>query len=162
MLDRQLRDLLCACYLKPVDVVFRDRRFFREPPDHHWLVRDAAARPIAQVSVHERALIQDWRRIPMGGIAEVCVHPDHRGRGLVRQMLRAAHGWLAAREFRFAMLFGNPQVYTSSGYVTVSNVSCEEYDAAGLPHRKPIAPMVCQLGAQPWPVDPILLPGLTF
>lgn len=107
VLDQQLRDLLCACYLKPVDVVFRDRRFFREPPDHHWLVRDAAARPIAQVSVHERALIQDWRRIPMGGIAEVCVHPDYRGRGLVRQM-------------------------------------------------------VCQLGAQPWPVDPVLLPGLTF
>jgi len=161
-LDRQLRDLLSICFVKPGDVVFKERRFFREPPEHHWLVRDESVRLIAQVSVHERALMQDWRRIPIGGIAEVCVHPDCRGRGLVRHMLHAVHGWLAGREFLFAMLFGKPEVYTTSGYATVSNVWCEEYDAAGLPHRKPLTPMVCQVGPRPWPVDPVFLPGLTF
>src|SRR5450759_3875792 len=104
------------------------------------IVRADSSRTIAHVAVHERALMQDWRRISIGGIAEVCVHPDCRGRGLVRHMLHAVHGWLTDREFLFAMLFGKPEVYTTSGYVTVSNVWREEYDAAGLPHRKPLTP----------------------
>jgi hypothetical protein len=161
-LDRQLRDLLSVCFVKPVDNIFTERRFFREPPEHRWLVRDDSGRPIAQVAVHEKAVMHEWRRLPIGGVAEVCVHPDCRGRGLVRHVMAEAHDWLAARKFLFAMLFGKPEVYTSSGYSTVSNVWCEEYDATGMPHRKQLTPMVRALGSEPWPVDPVLLPGLTF
>jgi len=154
--------LLSACFRKPCDAVFHDRRFFREPPRHRWLARDDAGRLVAQLAVHERAAMAGWRRIEVAGVAEVCVHPDYRGKGLVKTLFSAAHPWLAARRFAFAMLFGDPKVYASSGYTAVSNIIGEEPDADGVLRRKALTPLVRPLASDPWPAEPVLLPGLVF
>lgn len=88
-LDREIRELLSACFIKPGDEVFRDRRYFTEMPSRRWLLRDEG-RLVAHVAVHERT-IEDGIR--MLGIAEVCVTPTHRGRGLMQGLLKAVHEW---------------------------------------------------------------------
>ena len=57
--------------------------------------------------------------VAIGGVADVCVHPQYRGRGFVHQMLKVVHEWLSSHDFSFALLFGDPRVYASSGHVPV-------------------------------------------
>ena len=120
-LDRQLRTLLALCFTRPCDVVFRDRRYFHEPPRWRWFVRDAAGELIAHVAVHDKRIGTGAGELRIAGIAEVCVHPQHRGHGLVRDLLVTVHAWLIAQDIPVAMLFGDKKHYTSSGYRNVSN-----------------------------------------
>ena len=120
-LDRQLRLLLSTCFTKPVDIVFRDRRYFHEPPRWRWFMRDDVGELIAHIAVHDKLIGTTAGEFRIAGIAEVCVHPQQRGRGLVRDLLATAHPWLVAHDFPVAMLFGDKKVYSSSGYRVISN-----------------------------------------
>lgn len=159
-LDAELRALLCACFTKPQDVVFRERRYFKEPPGHRWLIRDEDGLLAAHVAVHEKMVeLGGWGR-PIGGIAEVCVHPDRRGHGHVRTLLADIHAWLTAREVPFAVLFGDPRFYASSGYVSVSNLFLRaDPSAAWAPAT---GAMVKPLLAEPWPAGEVHLSGPAF
>ena len=100
--------------------------------------------------------------IQVGGVADVCVAADHRGMGLVKTMLGKIHDWMAARETPFAMLFGQPHVYASSGYAVIEN----ELQASNSIARSWIPmkgkPMVKSLADIPWPSCRIDLRGPTF
>ena len=120
-LDRQLRSLLPVCFNSPGGAIFADRRYFHEPPRWRWFVRGAPGELIAHVAVHDKVIGTTAGERRIAGIAEVCVHPGHRGHGLVRELLATAHPWLAARDIPFAMLFGNDFVYSSSGYQKIAN-----------------------------------------
>lgn len=159
-LDRELRDLLTLCFTKPQDVVFRDRRYFREPPAHRWLCRDAAGRLIAHAAVHDKRVEAGGSAIRIGGIAEVCVHPDARGQGLVHVLLRAIHAWLVERGVAFAVLFGNPKVYASSGYLPVANVRVRAADGGAW--EPGVGAMARPLGQVPWPAGEVNLVGPRF
>ncbi|MEI8316170.1 MAG: GNAT family N-acetyltransferase [Verrucomicrobiota bacterium] len=121
VLDRQLRALLALCFTRPCDVVFRDRRYFHEPPRWRWFVRGASTELIAHIAVHDKRILTATGELRIAGIAEVCVHPEHRGHGLVRELLATAHTWLAEQGIPAAMLFGDKKHYTSSGYRNISN-----------------------------------------
>ena len=159
-LDRELRGLLSTCFTKPQDVVFRERRHFKEPPAHRWLIRGPDGLLAAHVAVHEKMVEIGGRGRPIGGIAEVCVHPDQRGRGHVRAMLAEIHAWLAAREVPFAVLFGDPRIYTSSGYVAASNLFLRA-DPPGA-WAPATGAMVKPLLAEPWPAGEVHLAGPAF
>ena len=73
-------------------------------------------------------------------------------------MLLCIHDWLSQHGFAFAVLFGDPLVYGSSGYVQVNNLSCDA-DAGG---RKQVTAMVKELSETPWPASAVYLPGPTF
>ena len=88
-LDAEIRGLLTTCFTKPQDVVFRDRRYFIDPYPHRWVIRDPRARMVAHSGVHEKQLEAGGRVVAIGGIAEVCVHPDWRGNGYVAPMSQA-------------------------------------------------------------------------
>lgn len=159
-LDRELRALLSLCFTGPQDVVFRDRRYFKEPPRHRWIVRDDAGRLVAHVAVHEKMIEVGVRGRPIGGIAEVCVHPDHRGRGHVRAMLSDIHAWLAAREIPYAVLFGDPRVYASSGYIPAPNLmvlseTTGTWEASSHAMARPLL-------ADSWPAGAVRLIGPGF
>ena len=121
-LDHELRGLLTTCFTKPQDVVFRDRRYFREPYPHRWVIRNENNAIVSHIGVHEKQVEAESRTFHIGGIAEVCVHPDYRGNGYVRMMLKCIHVWLFEHGFAFAVLFGHTLVYHSSGYVQVTNL----------------------------------------
>ena len=74
-------------------------------------------------------------------------------------MLRHVHPWLIRHGFPFAALFGAPDIYGSSGYVQVKNLT---YDADPPKGREPVTAMVKELANTPWPVCPVHLRGPRF
>ena len=89
-LDLELRGLLTTCFTKPQDVVFKYRRFFREPYPHRWVIRDENDAIVAHIGVHEKQVETECSTYRIGGISEVCVHPNYRGKGYVRMMQNAS------------------------------------------------------------------------
>lgn len=73
-------------------------------------------------------------------------------------MLECVHAWLAEQQFPFAVLFGDPKVYGSSGYVEVDNLWLNEDGK----RWKPVKGMMSQIGDMPWPDGNVRLIGLKF
>ena len=157
-LDEELRKLLSTCFTKPQDTVFKDQRYFCEPYEHRWVIRDDQNAIVAHIGVHEKSIEAGNAIFPTGGIAEVCVHPDCRGRGYVGTMLLHVHDWLTHRGTPFALLFGNPRVYGSSGYVQVQNL----VHGGTADTWKPVVGMMKELSDVPWPTGEVRLPGPKF
>lgn len=157
-LDAEIRGLLTTCFTKTEDVVFRTRRHFVEPYPHRWTIRDAQGRLVAHIGVHEKSAEVEGRTIRIGGIAEVCVHPDCRGRGYVKAMLECVHDWLRRNGYAFSVLYGDPKVYGSSGYVEVDNLAYGN-DAEGW-HRT--SGMVRTVSGEAWPASEVRIPGKKF
>ncbi len=161
-LDAGLRRLLTTCFTKPQDVVFKERRYFCQPYAHRWVIRDAGHSIIAHAGVHQKAVEADGSRFRIGGLAEVCVHPEFRGRGFVKAMLACIHDWLIRHEFDFAVLFGEPSIYQSSGYVEVNNLVHDEVTPSGEKCKPQNPAMVKHLSDTPWPTGEVYLPGPKF
>ena len=90
-------------------------------PAHRWFIMNKD-RMMAHVALHEKKIKVGAKMLKTGGIAEVAVHPDARGRGYVKLLLNEVHNWQKKNGYSFSMLFGDSRVYTSSGYVTVENL----------------------------------------
>lgn len=161
-IDRQIRDLLTTCFIKAEDDVFHHRRYFKEPYPNRWIIRDDEMALVAHVGVHEKKIQAPGQTHRFGGIAEVCVHPDHRGQGYVKAMLAVIHPWLTERGFEFAVLFGDPEVYGSSGYTVVDNLIMDVDPKSPDSPREPVTAMVRPLGKAAWPDGEVYLPGLHF
>ena len=162
-LDRQLRALLALCFTKPNDVVFHDRRYFHEPPRWRWFVRGTPDELIAHVAVHDKCIGTATGELRIAGIAEVCVHPQQRGHGLVRELLATAHPWLAAHDIPVAMLFGDKKHYASSGYRNIANLIRSQNAETGAWIIEPSEwAMVKPLRNFDWPTGIVDLRGPTF
>ena len=157
-LDKEIRDLLTTCFTKPQDIVFRDQRYFREPYPNRWAIRNAEGILVAHIGVHDKAINAGDMTFRVGGICEVCVHPDCRGRGYVRMMLKLIHKWLTEHDFTFAILFSNPLVYGSSGYAEVANL----FNGDEVKGWTPAKVLVRELCETPWPNGKVLMPGPGF
>ncbi len=157
-LDRELRELLTVCFTKPQDTVFKAQRYFRQPYRHRWVIRDEAGRLSAHAGVHEKRIEADGRHWPIGGVAEVCVRPDCRGRGYVKAMLACAHEWMTGNGATFSVLFGRPEVYASSGYASVDNLVHDADNG----ERQSVKALVKVLTDVPWPAGVVYLPGPKF
>ncbi len=155
LLDREIRDLLTTCFTKPQDVVFKTQRYFREPYPRRWIIRGKNGALVAHIGVHEKQIEGNGSTFRIGGICEVCVHPDYRGRGYVKLMLKCIHAWLSGHGFAFAVLFGDHRVYGSSGYVRIDNL-VHGGDGDGW---KPVKAMVREMSDTPWPGGEVRLPS---
>jgi len=118
---------------------------------------------IAHLAMHDKSIGSPAGDLAIGGVSEVSVHPDFRGRGLVKKLLVAAHAAFAQRGVPFAFLFGNGDVYRSSGYVQVKN-PLRFFDPARNEWcvRPDGAALVARLGSTPWPDGEIDLRGPIF
>jgi GNAT superfamily N-acetyltransferase len=161
-LDKELRALLATCFTSPNDAIFQKRRYWCEPYPHRWVVRDEQRALVAHVGVHEKRVETHDRTYRVGGICEVCVHPDYRGQGLVRLMLAVVHDWLIRHAYDFALLFGDPAVYGSSGYAMKDNLFQDVETKGRQKSRRQISGMVRQLSDTRWPTCAVLLPGILF
>lgn len=157
-LDRQLRELLVLCF--PDTPQFREHRHYLEPPSHRWFIRDDG-RLIGHVCLHRKIIGSAEGDLRIGGIAEVCVRPTHRGRGLVGRMLHEIHQW--DHDGDFQMLFGDERVYHSSGYQTVHN-PLRYFDPKKQQWiTQPLAGTMTRPAARSnWPAGPIDLRGPLF
>ena len=161
-LDEKIRALLTTCFVGPNNEVFKDRRYYKEPYPHRWVIKNQQGAFIAHVGVHDKIVQADGKTYRIAGICEVCVHPDHRGHGYVKAMLECIHKWLVPQGFDFSVLFGDSKVYGSSGYVNITNLYQDVIGEDGQKHRKQLLPMVKALTAKSWPTTEVFLPGLTF
>ena len=125
-MDTWLRQLLPTCFRKEQDHVFYRRRYFIEPYPHRWIIRADGGRPVAHLGILERRVASGGKRYRVGGICDVCVHPAHRRKGHVHRLLDAAHAWIRRKGYLFSLLFGNPEVYRSSGYEEALNLRIEQ------------------------------------
>ncbi|MEI9898323.1 MAG: GNAT family N-acetyltransferase [Chthoniobacter sp.] len=158
--DGELRKLLFSCF--SFNPIFLARRYFLQRPGHRWLAKSPAGEIVAHAALHEKIIGTEAGDLLIGGIAEVCVAPDHRGLGISKELLQSIDQWLRARGIAFAMLFGQPQVYASSGYAPMRN----ELRAGSLlgPHWNPFSgtPMIKALSSTVWPGGIIDLRGPSF
>jgi len=158
--DRELRSLFFSCF--SFNPIFLARRYFKERPGHRWLIKSPAGEIVAHAALHEKTIGTESGDLLIGGVAEVCVATNHRGLGISKELLLAIDQWLGARGVAFAMLFGQPQVYASSGYVPIQN----ELRADNLLSRHWIpfcgTPMIKSLSQTAWPRGIIDLRGPTF
>lgn len=160
-LDGALRALLSRCFTDPC---FAHQRFCHEMPQHRWIILAENGEPAAHLAAHDKFIGAFTGDLRVFAVAEVCVHPDFRGRGLVRDLIAAAHAWARAQEFPWAMLFGEPAVYASSGYLKISNPIRRFSPRRSAWEASPMASaMTCPLSDAPaWPQGEIDLRGPLF
>jgi predicted acetyltransferase len=159
-LDKKIIELLSVCFVK--EPLFQTQRFFKEKPQHRWYIEDDR-QLVAQLAVHEKTISTECGDYEIGGIAEVAVHPQNRGKGYVKQLLKEAHRWLQKNEFPFAMLFGETYLYSSSGYSLVAN-KIKFFDDKIGEWRVEVNPHAMKkvLGKIAWPSGAISINGPTF
>jgi GNAT superfamily N-acetyltransferase len=155
-----LRRLLFACF--PHEPVFFTRRFVKLCPQHRWLVFAPTGEIVAHAAMHDKTLGTAQGDLAVVGIAEVCVASKYRGRGLAKELLETMHAWLRERGISHALLFGQPKVYASRGYVPITNELRADNSLAR--HWNPFCgkPLVKLLGDVLWPTGMIDLRGPTF
>ncbi|NOY58978.1 MAG: GNAT family N-acetyltransferase, partial [Calditrichaeota bacterium] len=118
-LDRQLLELLIICF--PHESVFATQRFLYEKPKYRWCVFSNQTQLVAHTALHIKTIKTESGKYGIGGIAEVCVHPEFRRKGLVRAMMDKVDALLISEKISFSMLFGEGKIYRSSGYFEVKN-----------------------------------------
>ena len=150
-LDLKLRHLLSECFKQSPLMA---RRYFNEPPPHRFLI-DRGDHVAAHLAVHEKAFQTNETVEAFTGIAEVCVAPAYRGRGLVRAMLKLAEAKFS--EYAYSLLLGDSGVYGSSGYHRVNNVYFSDVSTAPNPDV-----LVKCLAEKPWHKARVTVEGPTF
>jgi len=160
-LDLQLRALFLEAF--PIEAEYlKTQRYFRECPTQRWIIFEERNQPVAHIAAYEKTVGTVRGKIPVVGVAEVCVTAPFRGRGLVRRMLQDVHAWARERSVPFALLFGSMDYYGSSGYRPTTNVirywkyqTCEWVE-------EPITALMLPLGQEAWPEGLIDLAGPLF
>jgi predicted acetyltransferase len=152
VLDEKIRTILSRCFTH--EPRFKTQRFYNILPKHRWII-EVNGEVVAHLAAHELELEADGRKPAFIGIAEVCVIPEYRGRRLVSLMLSNAESINPA--INYSILLGNPDIYKSSGYNSVSNVYFP--DVSDKPCE---AVMVKLLKGEPWPEGNVIIKGLHF
>ncbi len=121
-LDYKIRMLLCCCFTKQQDTVFKTQRFFKEMPAHRYLLWSDENKLVAHVAVHDKSVMYNDTEYAIAGIAEVCVHPDYRNKGMAKLLLSYVDNDRKKKGDAFSVLFGDADIYRSSGYQQVKNI----------------------------------------
>ncbi len=116
--NEKLMELLRLCF--PMLKCFETNRFYLERSDFRWFIR-SSGKIIANAVAHDKIFLSGEKTIGIAGVAEICVHPIYRGKGLVRELLSEIHSWAKGRHYSFAFLFGKTEIYRSSGYIQCNN-----------------------------------------
>jgi predicted acetyltransferase len=162
-LDAELRQLLSTCFTGGANEIFRHQRFFSEMPAHRWVARNDEGRLAAHLAVHDKIVGTSAGDLRVGGIAEVCVDPSHRGQGLVRQLLALSDDWMIKQGIPFGILLGKKEVYGSSGYRHADNPVRYLVPSTGEWLEQSFSYfLIKSLGAIDWPTGGIDLRGPKF
>lgn len=120
-LDSQLVDLLSYCFTGLDRVRLRHRQCMYTLPADRWVMRDGRDRLIAHLAGREIVVDVDQSPHRVAGVSDVCVHPSYREQGRMKRLLGAVHRWARQRDLPFAVLFGQTELYESSGYQRIDN-----------------------------------------
>jgi len=74
--------------------------------------------PVAHVRICDRTMRLGSAQLRVGGIGDVCTHPFHRKRGLMRHLFADCVEFMAADGYGLSILWGIGRFYDKFGYIT--------------------------------------------
>jgi len=82
--------------------------------------------PIAHIRVADRTMRLGAAMVRVGGIGDVCTHPFHRKRGLMRRLFAHVVEFMREEEYDLSMLWGIEKFYDKFGFSTaLSDETCQ-------------------------------------
>jgi hypothetical protein len=161
-LDRELRTLLSACFRSAASQMFSCRRYCYELPLHRWVLRDAERRLVAHLALHDKQIVAEGAPLRVGGISEVCVLPSQRRRGHVKGLLSLAHALCAKERIEHTLLFGDLEVYASSGYTLLPGTAVVLHADTLMSQSAPSCLLWRASSGTSWPAGEVDLCGPAF
>ncbi len=73
--------------------------------------------PVAHVRICDRTMRLGNAQLRVGGIGDVCTHPLHRKRGLMRHLFAHCIEFMAAEGYDLSILWGIGRLYDKFGYI---------------------------------------------
>ena len=160
-LDADLRQLLFECF--PHEPVLKYRRYVHESPTRRFLFLGDDNSIRAHAAVHLKQLRVEDKELNVGGVAEVAVAPEFRGRGYVAKLMNEVHQYLLDAGIIYSFLFGGLEIYQSSGYRAVTSpIRFVEYSTGIVKEEMNPLASVAELGNKPWPDGVVDLRGYLF
>lgn len=154
--EQRLSQLLQICF----EGYPGDRCFFRQRPDFRLIAWEGKAM-IGQTSIEFRDIGVADQRFRIFGLADFCVLPQHRRKGVGLALLEAL--LTEARECRIDFLLSfvsDPSFYAHEAFVEVSHtcrwVSIVEDQTLGVFHKPLSGLMVRPVGDKSWPEDGVV------
>jgi hypothetical protein len=159
-MNDKLISILAECF--PEQPIFAKQRFYKEMPEFRWFIEENEE-IIAHVALHIKSIMVGDKIVVIGEIAEVCVRPLFRKNGLAKKIMSVVHEWLVQHKYRYVMLFGYGNIYSSSGYFNIENeIRYIDYKNGQARIEKNIDAMVKLLSSESWPEGLVDLKGFTF
>ena len=162
-LDREIRDLLCTCFPKDVEVYSKTRAWNGYMPAWSVLLEDES-RAVAHTGVMHKNIRVGDITIPVAGVFNVCVLPEYRGLGLSVRLMNAVEEEAAKRDRKYGFLFCKSwieDVYRKSGWNRLEGRSITRVldDGRAKGMRENIIAMYRRLGPDDFPPGPVHLLG---
>lgn len=107
--DASIRAGLCICFPPDVEIFSRTRAWHGCHPAWSVLVEHADS-VIAHAGVVEREVFVGQEQVSVAGVQNTFVLPEHRGRGLFRQVMAAVLEEAGRRGLEFGLLFCTPEI----------------------------------------------------
>lgn len=160
----QLQALLATCFPEHLS----ERTFYKQLPRFRLLTYEGE-RLVAQVGVEHR-VIQTGKGFlrPIFGVIDLCVHPEHRNRGLANALLERLEALGREQAIEYVVLFADDaRLYGARGYRHVENqvkfLGIDEGNTVGVIERAyPDVMMIKGLGKVPWATGQVDLLGYLF
>jgi GNAT superfamily N-acetyltransferase len=160
----QLLPLLKECFPEH----FHQRIWFKQLPRFRFLTYEGD-RLVAQVGVEHRVIQLGNRDLrPIFGVIDLCVHPQHRNRGLADALLDRVETLAREQAIDFVVLFADDaRLYRKRGYQHVDNdlryMGISEGNTVGvLEGSFPDVMLVKQIGEAKWEPGRVDLLGYLF
>jgi predicted acetyltransferase len=134
--ENELEDMLELTSLSYRSDAGTFRRIYENDPFYSFDLTRVAELDGSLVSYMRAAPRTIWigpAEVKMGGIAEVCTHPDHRKRGIASRLLEDIVILMKDRGYPVSMLYGNPAFYGKIGWARCSIVHEMEVSRMHLP-----------------------------
>ncbi|MFW6163014.1 MAG: GNAT family N-acetyltransferase [Planctomycetota bacterium] len=94
---------------------------FHRVPRKQWRLSRALwapeGTPVAHVRVCDRTMRLGAAQVRVGGIGDVCTHPFHRKRGLMRHLFAHVVAFMAAEGYPLSILWGIGEFYDKFGFI---------------------------------------------
>lgn len=127
-LDAAIREALCGCFPKDKEVFSKTRAWHGSGP--LWsIVIEEDSQVTAHCGVVDRTIKAGNRQVHVAGIQNVFVRPSNRGKGLCKQVIRAAMAEASRRGYDCGLLFCEQvieKIYSRSGWITIRPAGSEE------------------------------------
>lgn len=114
--------LLSTCF---PDADYSGRSYFKQHP-HHRILAEYNEDLIGQLGIDFRVMRMNDDPIHVFGVVDLCVHPEHRGKGvatkLMKELERIATVHAESIDFLFLVTEDTP-FYTALGFLATNNIN---------------------------------------